>query len=158
MKKSLKRFFLALVLFISVFALTGCGKKEALTYGQFYSRMSDKGYKLTDVKNQFENYKSISKAYVASSKDLTYQIEFYELSSEENAIAFYDNNKSIFEASVGKVVKKKIDINGKNYSKYNATSNGYYMVVSRIKNTVVFARIAEEHSEQAKKDIKELGY
>ncbi len=158
MKKSLKRILLTLVLFISVITLSGCGKKEALTYGQFYSRMSDKGFVLTNVGSQFENYKAISKAYVARSKELTYQIEFYELTSDENAVSFFDNNKRIFEESLGSVVKSKVSINGKNYSKFTANSNGYYMLVSRVKNTVVFARVDEKYAKEVKDIIKGLGY
>lgn len=156
--KKVKKILIVTVLFIGVFALTGCGGKEPITSEQFNSKMEEKGYTITDVSKQFENYKTITKAYVARSKDATHQIEFYELSTDEAAVKFFDNNKSIFEDSLGDVVTNELDISKKNISKYHAGSNGYYMSLSRIKNTVIFARVYDAYAVKVADIIKDLGY
>lgn len=156
--KSLKKVLTVMVLFISVFILTGCGKKEPITYGTFHSKLSDKGFRVVDVGEQFENYSSIKKAYVAQSKDATYQIEYYELVDNDAAQAFFDNNKNIFLESIGNVSKSKLDITKKEYARFHVTSKGYYFFLSRNKNTVIYARVTESHKSDVVSITKELGY
>lgn len=157
MKKT-KKLLVITVLLFGVFILTGCGNKEPITSEQFNSKMDEKGYKITDVSQQFENYKTIEKAYVARSSDYTHQIEFYELSTDEAAIKFYENNKSIFVSSLGNKVTNQLDTNSKNVSKYHVGSNGYYMAISRIKNTVIYARVEDAYAVKVADIIKDLGY
>lgn len=60
--------------------------------------MEQKGYIITDANGQFSEYDYVKQVYVASSKDYSYQIEFYELSDASYATYFYNNNKAIFES------------------------------------------------------------
>lgn len=156
--KNLKKILLVAVVFISVLLLTGCGNKEPITANDFYNRMKGENFVLTDATSQFSNYNYIKKAYVAQSPDLKYQIEFYEISDEENAKKFFNNNKQIFETSLGTVVKGKLDLNTTKVSKYRAISSGHYMALTRINNTVLFARLPENYSKPASSIIKKLGY
>ena len=156
--KSIKKILLVAVLFISVLVLSGCTNKKPITADEFYTMMKGKNFTLTDATSQFSNYDFVKKVYIAQSPDLKYQLEFYELSDEKNATSFYNNNKQIFETSLGQVVKGKLDLNTKEVSKFRATSSGHYMALTRIKNTVLFARIAEDYSKDASSVIKSIGY
>ena len=48
--------------------------------------------------------------------------------------------------------------NGKNYETYELISNGYYMYVSRIDNTLIYAYNKIEYEKEVKQIIKELKY
>ena len=50
------------------------------------------------------------------------------------------------------------NINGKNYSKYTLSSDGKYMIVSRINNTVVYLDVDSSYKDEIKTILNELGY
>jgi hypothetical protein len=119
--------------------------------------MSQKGYSVQDASSQFSEYSYIKQVYIAVSEDYSYQIEFYELSDDSYATTFYNNNESIFESSKGDAaIETSIGLN--NYSKYTLSSNGKYMVVSRIDNTVIYVDVDENYKDAVKTILDELGY
>ena len=93
MKKSTK--IIISIAAVIILALIICGivwfvklnkEKTSISASEFYSKMTNKGYNVQDVKSQFAEYSYIKKAYVALSKDYSYQIEFYELDNSEFTI------------------------------------------------------------------------
>lgn len=105
----------------------------------------------------FINLNKEKKVYIASGKDSTYQIEFYELSDEENAIKFYNNNQSIFESTKGSNSSES-SASLKNYSKYVLSTNGKYKVISRIDNTVIYCDIDDNYKSVVKEVLEEIDY
>ena len=131
-------------------------EKTSISANVFNSTMKEKGYVMTDTTNQFAQYGSyMTKSYIA--QKIGYQIEFYELSSEENAIDMYDTNKSKFESQ-----KSNSSISStasmKNYSTFSMTTNGKYKYLSRINNTLVYVDIDENYKDTVKDIMKEIGY
>ena len=47
---------------------------------------------------------------------------------------------------------------GKNYRKFWMISNGYYMVSSRIDNTLIFAKVLLENREKVDSVLEDMGY
>lgn len=156
--KNLKKLFLVATLFISILVLSGCTNKKPISASDFYTKMKQKNFVLTDATSQFSAYDYVKKVYIAQSPDLKYQIEFYEMSDDNHATDFYNNNRKIFETSLGNVVKNKLDLNSGTVSKYRATSGGHFMALTRINNTVLFVRVSEEYGKAASSIIKSLGY
>jgi len=132
-------------------------EKTSITSSEFYNIMSQKGYSLQDANNQFLDYNYIKQVYIALSSDYSYQIEFYEFSDDSYATSFYNNNQSIFESSKGNA-SAQTNVGLKNYSKYTLSSNGRYMVVSRIDNTVIYVEVDDNYREDIKSILDELGY
>ena len=132
-------------------------EKTSITASDFYTIMSQKGYNVQDANSQFSDYNYIKQVYLAASKDYSYQIEFYELLDDSYATSFYNNNKSIFESSKGNV-SAETSVGLKNYSKYTLSSNGKYMVVSRIDNTVIYVNVEDNYKDTVKSILDELGY
>lgn len=132
-------------------------EKTSITASSFYTTMSQKGYSVQDANSQFSEYDYIKQVYIAASKDYSYQIEFYELLDDSYAISFYNNNKSIFESSKGNT-SAETSVGLKNYSKYTLSSNGKYMVVSRIDNTVIYVKVDDSYKDTVKSILNELGY
>ena len=75
----------------------------------------------------------------------------------ENALAFYNLNKSIFTAEETKYsVSTNIDKERKN--KYTLTTDDKYKVIFRIDSTVLYVDAPKESKNDVKKIIKKLGY
>ncbi len=132
-------------------------EKTSITASSFKNSMEQKGYIVSDANSQFSEYDYVKQVYVATNSDYSYQIEFYELSDENSAMNFYNNNKSIFESSKGNA-STETNASLKNYSKYTLSANGKYMVVSRIDNTVVYVNVDDSYRNTVKDLLKELGY
>jgi len=143
---------------VGVVVITKNLNKEPISAGDFKNIMEDKDFEIIDSKeNQFADYDYIEKAYVALEEDYDYQIEFYKLDEEDDAIEFYETNKEIFEDSKGSsVVETKKSIG--NNSKYTLKTNDEYKVVSRIENTVIYADVDEKYEDEVKEILKEMGY
>lgn len=132
--------------------------KEPISARDFKDIMKDKDFEIIDAKeNQFAEYDYIEKAYVALEEDYDYQIEFYKLDKEDDAIDFYEHNKEIFEDSKGSSSVGNETKMGNN-SKYTLKTKNEYKVVSRIENTVIYVDVDEKYEDEVKEILKEMGY
>ena len=59
---------------------------------------------------------------------------------------FYLNSSSESSSSMG------------NYSSYTLVSNGYYMHLCRVDNTLLYVKVSDTYKDSVKKLINELGY
>ena len=132
--------------------------KQPITAGDFKDIMEDKDFEIIDAIDQVDDYDNgIKKAYIALEEDYDYQIEFYKLDEEDDAIDFYKNNKEIFEDSKGSSsVETKVSMG--NNSKYTLKTNDEYKVVSRIEDTVIYLNVDDKYEDEVKEILKEKGY
>lgn len=132
-------------------------EKDSITAEQFRSTMEQKNYIVEDATYQFSQYDYVTQVYLVADSSYSYQIEFYELSNESNAIGFYNSNASIFQSRKGNAAVETNE-SGKNFSKYTLLSGGNYMVVSRINNTVIYVDVTSEYEDTVKDILDEIGY
>lgn len=132
-------------------------EKDSITAEQFRSIMEQNNYTVVDDSYQFSQYDYVKQVYIAADSSYSYQIEFYELSDESNAIGFYNNNASIFQSRKGNAATET-NVSGKNFSKYTLSSGGSYMAVSRINNTVVYVDVTSEYEDVVKDILDDIGY
>ena len=132
-------------------------EKTPITTVEFIDKAREKGLVPADASNQAVQYDYVKKAYIAVEENNKYQIEFYELSDEEMAKAFFNNNVEVIKTKEGSVTARN-EINISNYSKYTSSSTGKCMVVSRIGNTVIYLNVADEYKDTVKNILEELGY
>ena len=154
-----KRYLLILNAFVvlTMICCTGCGNKTAITTEKFSSTMQEKGFYITDVTEQFSAYEFVNAVTIATEPSGNYQIEFYDLADTENAIASFNTNKETFEQYKGSSsTESSVDVN--NHSSYSLTSNGKYMCVSRIDNTMIYVDVPENFKKEVKEIIDKLGY
>ncbi len=147
-----------ILLLILVIFLSACSfDKKAIDSSEFKEIMRDNSYYVVNSKDQFSEYDYILNSYIAIDSQQNYQIEFYELEDEENAIAFYDYNKDIFE---GYKISTSIytDVSFSNNSKYTLTTDDSYRVLSRVDNTVIYISVDKKYKDEVKSILKELGY
>ena len=150
-----RNIFLIIGLFLTVFLLTGCGNKTKLTTKEFESIAKKHNCTIYDVSNQYASYGFIKEAKVAKNDD--WQIEFYIIDSAKNADVMYNINKQVFEGYKGSTSVYKTETL-KNYSTYLLKSNGYYMYLSRVDNTLLYVKVNDTYQKQVEKIIKDMGY
>ena len=131
-------------------------EKTPISANTFSSTMESKGYTIINTTSQFSQYPNyMQESYVAVNTD--YQIEFYELTSEENAISMYNTNKAKFESQKTDA-SSYVTVNMSNYSTYSLTTEGKYKYLSRIDNTLVYIDVDESYKDIVKDIMKEIGY
>ena len=131
-------------------------EKTPISASTFNTTMESKGYVMTNTTSQFAQYPNyMSESYVAQKTG--YQIEFYELTSEENAISMYNTNKTKFESQKTNA-SASATASMNNYSTYSLTTNGKYKYLSRINNTLVYVDVDESYKDIVKDIMKEIGY
>lgn len=136
--------------------VTGCGNKKAISTSTFKSITEENNYITSDVTNQSISYEYVNEATVAQSSE-GFQIEFYVLDSESNAINMFNTNKDIFESYKGNTSTETSSNIGNN-TIYTLTSNGYYMHLCRVDNTLLYVRVLDSYKDSVKDIIKKIGY
>lgn len=152
-----KRNILLIVVFLVLFILTGCGSKKVITTSDFKAKTEELGYTALDITSQYTSYGYIKEATVAESQDGGFQVEFYVLDNESNAVGMFDTNMDTFKTYKGNSSTESSSSMG-NYSNYTLTTDGYYMHLCRVDNTLLYVRVESVYEDTVKSLIKELGY
>lgn len=155
MKKS-KILLLAMCVLMLVGCFTGCGKKTAITDDDFRTIANDNGLSIIDATEQFPDSLILETASIAKSDD-DWQIEFYVLTDSKAATGMFNTNKENFENLKGNASFQTSVAIG-NHAVYSLVSNGTYMHVSRIDNTVVYVNEDAENKDAIDSVLKKMGY
>ena len=148
---------LAAVMLCSMFCAAGCGAKTSITADEFKSLMEAKGNTVGDSSDYFSDDDSMTHVYVALIGNGSYQIDFYETDSPAAAERLFADNKSLFEKYAGKG-SSHTSASAANYDSYKLTVGGYYKVLSRIDNTLLYVNAREEYKDEINSILDELGY
>lgn len=147
----MKKLFLFLFFLIG---LTGCVKKEPLEPSTFQKKVEEKGYAVQDITDQ-KDMEATSVALLALHSD--YEIEFYKLNSEGNAISMYNMLQTKIEKEKKAHAKEK-ERKNKHMQSYILETDMLYVVLSRIDNTILYGSTSTEHKKMLEEDIQSLGY
>ena len=132
--------------------------KEPITVNEFKEMMKDKDFELVNSKEtQLLEYDYIEKSYIALEEDYNYQIEFYKLDEEEDAIYFFNINKEKFEKSKSSA-STETSVSMGNNSKYTLTTKDKYKVISRVEDTAIYLDVDKKYKDEVKEILKEMGY
>ena len=156
MKKIFKKVLLCTITLATLFVLTGC-TKVALTAEQYKDKMEKLDFDVEDVTSQYKYSNMVKTGYVAIKAGKIFQIEFYELRTESDAVSMYNTNKQKFENEKGSS-SINTNVEGKNYSKYTLTTGGKYKVVCRVENTLIYLNVDDEYKNEVKQVLDSLGY
>ena len=149
--KKISLFFIGLFLLL----VTGCGgNKEVKSMDDFNKAASTNNLTVFDNMSNYSN-DYIKEAMVATSEDITLEMVIYD--SSEHAKSVQDNQIEKFKnmKSSNTIIKKN---NGDNYYKYTMASNGYYLVSSRIDNTLIFTKTLIKNKDIIDSVLDNLGY
>ncbi|MCL2517159.1 MAG: hypothetical protein FWF15_01225 [Oscillospiraceae bacterium] len=156
MKKVLIIFIFIAV--IMIFA-TGCSmSRTAITAEQFAKKAEEAGYFIQD----YIEYISADVVLdyliaIRGTEEIDYQIEFVVVSTVEQAITDYNNNKADFVAQKTGT-SSYADVTMGNYAYYVLTTGGRHYVISRIENTFIYINAEEQYKTEISDFLKTIGY
>ena len=151
------RGYLAAVFLLIWSVCTGCGAKEAKTMDDFTALAKELGYTISDCTEQFADYGHIDQAVLAQSPDGKYQVEFYDLDSEESACVFYQENYEILSEREEDAVSH-VSSGTDSAQNYEITAKAGFGCVTRVGETCFYAVVDKEYADEVKSFKKELGY
>ena len=158
MNRLSKRIAVILVMATALALFTSCRKSPSGTEN-FISLAREKGYDIYDVTYQYANAPQITKATVIEPSDQSFQIEFYIITDKENAKKLYMAQSDEIENFKSGNAKTSLS-NGTNYAKRAVSTNGKYLMVAYIENTVLYVPPTDEkkHKKEIENFINELNY
>jgi len=144
------------ILIIVVVSLmtTGCGFYNLLETQEFKDHFGALGYTTTDS----EEGKYESKTYVVATKeDMPFKIEYYEFENDVEAKKVY---KKFKDSIVDYITtdSKNLETTGAVFSKTVAESENEYIVMSRVKNTLIFIAGTVEIKEEIDTLLEDIKY
>lgn len=145
-----------LMLSLMLAMFTGCNKKSVTT-DDFKALATEKGLACTDALEQFAAYDFVKEVTIAVPSDSSYQIEFYVLSDSSYAKSFFETSQINFDMNKGQTYSDTSK-DGGNYARYSLNSNGRYMFVEYIDNTMLYVNTEESNQSTIEAFIKELKY
>jgi len=133
----MKKFKIFLISF-TLLLFTGCGNnvREVRTLDNFTDILTEKELVVSDnMSNYTVDY--IAGAMIGTYDDLSIEMVIYD--NEDNAINVQDSQIKSFMnmKNTNSIINKD---KGKNYYKITMITNGYYLVSSRIENTLIFTK------------------
>lgn len=121
---------------------------------EFTEHFTKLGYTISDKeKGEFDSEKYL----VASKSDVTYKIEFYEFKDEIEAKKTYKKFKKNIVNYITTDSKNRETV-GAIQSKTIAKSDNEYIVISRVKNSIIFIAGTKEYENEIDKLLKDIKY
>lgn len=147
-----------MLLLLSVCTLTACGKTKKSNM-EFVELMEGRDFTVTDCTDQYADNAEIKDVQVAIEQDGNYQVEFYTLDTEDNAIAFFNSNYDILSVyEEDSKNRRTSNASTKKSQFFELTGEeGFYCIV-RVENTVFYSVVNREYKDAVKDIKKELGY
>lgn len=134
--------------------LCGCSDKKSARPDQFSDAAKEAGYTVvTDSESLGENYP----VYIALPPDGEFQIEFYDLGTDENADSVYSQLERTVQMNVGDPSAYS-EVSAANYASLTALTPTAYYHLSRIGDTVFYGWGSVEDKDQIAEFSESLGY
>lgn len=139
--------------------------KSTITSEEFKKYIEAKGFNIYNAEEYLENNSytgylkdGLKSGYITNKNDENeYRINFYELKDENHTFyLYYDAILSTEKNNTGEFLEAKEE-NG-NYYKYAALTNGYYEVIIKIDNTLIYGQIDANKRDELDSILNELGY
>ncbi len=156
-RRKMKNRFCVVAGLLSLFWVVGCGGREVPSVNDVISEMEADGFIIKNSIEQFADYEYVEQAYIAIAPDETYQVEFYDLDSEENAASFYAANYNILSESEDNS-QNHVSVTMGNYQNYEITTKTGFGCITRVGDTCFYAVVGNDYSDDVRMIKDELGY
>lgn len=152
----MKKKILLLGIFM-IFLLTGCGggTHEVKSISDFETAAKNNGFTVVNNKDSYGEVSYIIDAVKATTSDITIEMVVYDNADDAEKVLKEHIKSFDLLKSTGATEKRQT---GDNYRKYFLISNNYYMVSSRIDNTLIFCKTLVTNKEDVDKVLNALGY
>ena len=140
---------------LSVLLTTGCLFYNVLEPKDFKDHFTALGYTISD--SETPKYDTGKTYLVASKEDVPYKVEYYEFDTEINAKKVYEKyKKAIVEYITSD--SQNHETTGAVFSKTDANSEKEYIVISRVKNTLIFVAGTQDYKTDIDNLLEEVKY
>ena len=144
----------SLVLLVVGFLLTGC-MKSSLDAKGFREHMGALGYNVSETEKP--EYDTGINYLVASKEGVNYTVEYYEFDEEVEAKKVYEKYKKDIKSYITSTSNNN-ETKGALFAKTIAKSENEYVVISRVRSTIIFIATTKEYTNEVDKLLEELGY
>ena len=147
-----------LLLGICCLLLVSCSNgesKKVISVDDFQMVSLNNNFEFRDNMESYPGVSYIKEAKKAVLDSTTIEMIVYD--TVDNAKNVQDNQISNFK-KIKNTAAPESKEEGDNYYKYSMVSNGYYMVSSRVENTLVFCKTTLDNKEKVEKVLEEIGY
>ena len=150
-----KSIILGLLIIVVVSFATGCGFYNLVDTKEFKEHFGALGYSTSDTETPL--YDTAESYVVATKSDVPFKIEYYEFESEVEA-------KKVYVKYTDSIVdyittnSKDTEVTGAVYAKWTSISQGEYIKISRVKNTLIFINGTVEFKDEIDKLLEDIKY
>jgi hypothetical protein len=155
MKMNKKSILLGVILLVAVFLTTGCIFYNVLDKDDFKDHFTALGYTVTDT--EVPKYDTGKTYLVATKEDVPYKVEYYEFDTEVNAKKVYEKYKKAIVEYITSDSKDQ-EVKGAVFSKTTSNSEKEYIVISRVKNTLIFIASTQDYKTEINNFLDEIKY
>lgn len=149
-----KSVILGILIIVVVSLATGCMFYNLVDSEEFNNHFGALGYTVIDDEEALYT----SKTYlVASKEDMPFKIEYYEFEKEVDAQKIYKKYKDSI-ADYITTDSQNQETTGAVFSKFVANSTDEYIVVSRVKNTLIFIAGTQEFKTEIDTLLEDIKY
>ena len=150
-----KSIILGVIMILSVLLTTGCLFYNVLEPKDFKDHFTALGYTISD--SETPKYDTGKTYLVASKEDVPYKVDYYEFDTEINAKKVYEKyKKAIVEYITSD--SQNHETTGAVFSKTDANSEKEYIVISRVKNTLIFVAGTQDYKTDIDNLLEEVKY
>ncbi len=149
-----KSVLFGLLIIVLVSFATGCVFYNVVDTEEFKNHFGALGYNVSDT----EKGKYESDTYLVATKDdVPFKVEYYEFKDENEAKKAY---KKYYDSIVEYITSdsENKETTGAVFSKTTAVSEKEYIIISRVKNTLIFIAGTNEYSEEIDKLLEDIKY
>lgn len=157
MKKALRIASVVLLVCMMAAMLTSC-KKHPSDTAAFKQLAEQYNYEIYNVTDQYVNAAQIKEATIVAPSSRDFQIEFYVITDKESAKQLYLAQSEVVEGYKDSNYSGSSS-NGQNYAKRSVVTNGKYLMVSYIENTLVYVPPTDkENKKKIEEFLKKFNY
>lgn len=149
-----KSVLLGIIIVVVVAFATGCGFYNLVEAQEFKDHFGALGYTISE--NEESKYE-IDTYIVASKSDVPYKIEYYEFAEEIEAKKIYVKYKDSIADYITSDSQNQ-ETTGAFFSKTVAVSDNEYIIISRVKNTLIFIAGTKDYTNEIDQLLEDIKY
>ena len=149
-----KGIFIGISIIISVLLVVGCTNHKALDKDSFKREFGAIGY---TVNNTCEKDYDSKEFLCATKNDVPFKVYFYEFENDNEAETIYEKYKSNISNFITTTSENK-ETKGSYFVKTVAISEDEYIVISKLKNTLIFIAGTKDYSNEINKILENIHY
>lgn len=149
-----KSVLLGILIMVVVIFATGCGFYNLLESSDFKDHFGALGYTVSESE---EGKYEAPKYLVASKDDVPFKVEYYEFDEEIEAKKVYTKYYDSISEYITSDSQNKTTT-GAVFAKTVAVSENEYIVISRVKNTLIFISGTNDYAKEIDKLLEDIEY